>query len=267
MTNPPLLVVFSDLDGTLLDHETYDWSAARPALERLIGLGCPVILSSSKTAAEILPLQQAMRLERFPAIVENGAGIIGLDAVQAPADTTYAQIRDRLDALPAALRAGFHGFGDMTLTELRDRTGLDEAAARRAQNRDFSEPGIWTGSEADRRSFEAALLEQGLAVQQGGRFLTVSDGRSKADGMGRILAHYRPRQSLALGDAPNDIDMLQTAGFGIIINNPHRPPLPPLPGEATGRITRTRLPGPEGWNTAVNDFVDTHLATGPNAHG
>lgn len=33
-SGPPLLV-FTDLDGTLLDHESYDWSPARPALNRL----------------------------------------------------------------------------------------------------------------------------------------------------------------------------------------------------------------------------------------
>jgi len=51
MTNPPALVVFSDLNGTLLDHETYDWTPAKPALDRLARQGCPVILSSSKTAS------------------------------------------------------------------------------------------------------------------------------------------------------------------------------------------------------------------------
>ena len=29
------LVLFSDLDGTLLDHESYSFDAARPALDRL----------------------------------------------------------------------------------------------------------------------------------------------------------------------------------------------------------------------------------------
>ena len=59
LARPPL-VVFSDLDGTLLDHDTYAWDAAKPALTRLALLGCPVILTSSKTAAEITVLQADM---------------------------------------------------------------------------------------------------------------------------------------------------------------------------------------------------------------
>lgn len=30
-----MYLVFTDLDGTLLDHDTYSWEAARPALDRL----------------------------------------------------------------------------------------------------------------------------------------------------------------------------------------------------------------------------------------
>jgi mannosyl-3-phosphoglycerate phosphatase len=40
--------VFTDLDGTLLDHETYSWEAARPALERLELSGILWILVTRK---------------------------------------------------------------------------------------------------------------------------------------------------------------------------------------------------------------------------
>jgi mannosyl-3-phosphoglycerate phosphatase len=69
--------------------------------------------------------------------------------------------------------------------------------------------------------------------------------------MAEIVAQYRPRRTLALGDAPNDIEMLEAADRGVIVANPHGTPLAPLPGEADGRISRTSKPGPEGWNAAV----------------
>jgi mannosyl-3-phosphoglycerate phosphatase len=50
--------------------------------------------------------------------------------------------------------------------------------------------------------------------------------------------------------------MLQAADYGVIIANPHRAPLPPLKTEAKGRILRTTLSGPEGWNNAVLDLVE-----------
>ena len=40
-------LVFTDLDGTLLD-EDYGWEAARPAVEALRAASIPIILNSSK---------------------------------------------------------------------------------------------------------------------------------------------------------------------------------------------------------------------------
>ena len=47
------LIVFTDLDGTLLDHDDYSFEAARPALAKLETLNIPVILTTSKTATEV----------------------------------------------------------------------------------------------------------------------------------------------------------------------------------------------------------------------
>src|SRR5215211_6339369 len=67
-------VVFSDLDGTLLDHETYAFDAARPALDRVERDGIPLVLCSSKTRAEIEPLRAELR-NRHPFVSENGGAV------------------------------------------------------------------------------------------------------------------------------------------------------------------------------------------------
>ena len=68
------LVVFTDLDGALLDYETYSFSAASEALELLRRHEIPVVLCSSKTHAEIEHIQLDLRL-RHPFISENGGAI------------------------------------------------------------------------------------------------------------------------------------------------------------------------------------------------
>lgn len=252
------LVVFTDLDGTLLDHVTYTWEPAIPALHRLAQLGAPVVLSSSKTAAEITELQDRIGLTHYPAIVENGSGLIGLAGMTdaARGADEYAAIRQALAAVPRPLRAQFRGFGDMTLSELMDLTGLPQDDAKRAQTRAFSEPGLWAGSDTARAEFVAALRTIGITARQGGRFLTLSFGKTKADRMAEVIAHYSPAHTLALGDAPNDTEMLERADFGVIIANPHHTPLPTLQGEAADRIIRTDHPGPIGWNRAVLDLLE-----------
>jgi mannosyl-3-phosphoglycerate phosphatase len=72
--NAKRLIVFTDLDGTLLDQVTYSYRASLPALRKLQALKMPVILCSSKTRAEIEPLWRELILED-PFIVENGGAI------------------------------------------------------------------------------------------------------------------------------------------------------------------------------------------------
>ena len=73
------LLVFSDLDGTLLDHATYSFEPARPALDRLRNLGIPLILTTSKTAAEVAGLHAAL-LGCEQAVADGeGAGLVELD--------------------------------------------------------------------------------------------------------------------------------------------------------------------------------------------
>ncbi|MDE4132150.1 HAD-IIB family hydrolase [Phaeobacter sp. QD34_3] len=254
MTAKPLtppLVVFSDLDGTLLDHDSYSWQAAVPALTRLAEVGAPVVLASSKTAAEITVLQREMGLSDYPAIVENGAGILGEET-----PPKYECLRVALDQTPADLRQQFRGFGDMSVAEIIDVTGLSSEQAARAEQRMFSEPGLWSGSETERQRFQAALGELGVTARYGGRFLTLSFGGTKADRMEEIIARYRPRHTVALGDAPNDVEMLEKADFGVIIANKYSKSLPVLKNEAEGRVLRTIEAGPSGWNRAMMELLD-----------
>ena len=131
-------IFITDLDGTLLDHHTYDYSPAWPALHRLKKEHAPLILSTSKTAAEIIPF----RLEidnHDPFIVENGGGIfipegyfssIELETREvgrflvishAPA---YTQLQESLAQLAERHNVKVESFAEMT-----------NATGRRAPNR------------------------------------------------------------------------------------------------------------------------------------
>lgn len=255
MTTPRALI-FTDLDGTLLDHATYDWSPAAPLLDRLTADGIPVVLASSKTAAEMVPLRAAMGLEEAPLICENGAGALTGGSGTVSADrSAYWQLRAAIEALPDALRAPFEGFGDMGPDRIAEVTGLPLDAAAAAAERAFSEPGLWEGTEDGQAAFLEALKDHGISGRRGGRFLTLSFGGTKADRMEEIATGYGHPVTIALGDAPNDREMLETADHGIVIANTHGAPLPELTGEATGRIRRSTRPGPEGWSIELSGLL------------
>ncbi|GAA6163802.1 mannosyl-3-phosphoglycerate phosphatase-related protein [Pelagimonas sp. KU-00592-HH] len=241
------LLVFSDLDGTLLDHHDYSWELARPGLQRLHDLGAGLVLASSKTAAEIEGYRQSMGFPHMPAIVENGAGILWPDEAETSGSGEYESIRGILEQLPP----GFVGFADMSLGELSDRTGLDLDAAAKAQLRQFSEPGLWTGSPEGLERFLDAAAQHGLHARQGGRFLTLSMGKTKAVAMATVINRLTPEQTIALGDAPNDLEMILAADTGVIVANRLGAPFPELTPEEEGQVIRTTLEGPEGWAEAV----------------
>ena len=253
--NTPL-IIFSDLDGTLLDHDSYSWDPARPALTRLAALAVPVILATSKTEDETAALQCEMGLSDYPAIVENGAGVIGLPGHSNSGPAEYNRLRTHLDNAPEQLRRFFKGFGDMSIDEVSQTTGLPPADAARAKTRRFSEPGLWSGTVHDRETLLAALAKQGISARLGGRFLTLSFGKTKRDGMAAVAEHFGAERTVALGDAPNDVEMLEAADIGVIIANAHSAPLPRLPGEGSGGIIRTINTGPTGWNDAVISILD-----------
>lgn len=256
------IAVFSDLDGTLLDHETYGFEAAKPALKRLAELGIPVILASSKTAAEISCVRVAMGLDAFPAIVENGAGLLPPGQDAGTDRQEHHRLRQVLNRLPRNIRSGFSGFTDWGVTGIQTETGLPLDKAELAAKRMYSEPGLWSGTENMKTAFIAQLEREGVNAREGGRFLTLSFGATKADQMDRLMDKLGATYSIALGDAPNDREMLCHADLGIVIHNPHRPPLPELPGEQDGHIIRSTAAGPEGWNDTVLAALNTYSAHG-----
>jgi mannosyl-3-phosphoglycerate phosphatase len=249
------LIVFSDLDGTLLDHKTYSHVAATAALDRLRALGVPLILASSKTAAEVAPLRAELGFAHCEAIVENGAGIVDAHGAGSGSEEAHRRILNALAGVPAPLRKHFQGFSDWSIEETARRTQLPIDQARKAKQRQFSEPGLWSGSEAELKTFLALLDAEGITAQQGGRFMTLSFGSDKAQCMAKIKERHAKADpqtfAVALGDASNDIAMLNAADLGIIIPNPGHGGIPRLEGEASGRIIRASRAGPAGWNEAV----------------
>jgi predicted mannosyl-3-phosphoglycerate phosphatase (HAD superfamily) len=56
-----MTVIFTDLDGTLLDHDTYAWGAAEPGVHFLNDHGVPLVLVTSKTRAEVEHWRRVLR--------------------------------------------------------------------------------------------------------------------------------------------------------------------------------------------------------------
>lgn len=253
------MIVFTDLDGTLLDHETYRFEAARPALKALREADIPLIMASSKTASELAPIRAAAGYSHCPAIVENGAGLLQAGESRpnvSAGQTFFARLQEALNALPAEVRAGFQGFSAWDAQTVSAKTGLSIEAAKLAKQRDFSEPGEWSGDDETLAAFSDHILGAGLSIARGGRFLTISAGGSKAARMAEIIeATEAQGPVIALGDAPNDRAMLEAADIGVVIFNSHHPGMGEFAPKKPPRIVRTQSEGPVGWNKIVLELI------------
>ena len=167
-------LVFTDMDGTLLDHDSYSFEPAVPMLQALERAAVPVIPTTSKTRAELLSLREELD-NGHPFITENGAAVF-IPVGYFPAcpegavekdDFWVFEIsagREHYVALLEQLRAEFPGefehFAEVGAEGVARLTGLPLVKAALANQRDYSEPVKWLGSEERREVFLARLAER-----------------------------------------------------------------------------------------------------------
>lgn len=254
----PQLIIFTDLDGTLLDHHNYSWQAARPALKQLQERQIPLILCTSKTVAEVSKLHQALELTT-PFIVENGAGIILSADVNSAhfLGRPYSELINLVQKLRRQKGYRFKGFDDFSVADIADETGLSMDTAELAKQRLGSEPIRWDDEQTKLEEFRNDLTRYGLQLLRGGRFYhVISVSADKGTALRWLLENYPSTEtncwySVALGDGPNDQTMMEAADLAVII--PSVSGLAPEPQNVT--IIHATEQGPNGWNQTVSDIL------------
>ncbi|MCP4783863.1 MAG: HAD-IIB family hydrolase [Fuerstiella sp.] len=224
------LVVFTDLDGCLLNKADYDWSAAEPMLRRLEHLGVPVVLSSSKTVAEMTELRQELSVPEAPFISENGGVVRWPDSLlphdaasTVPAENVAAAMsRAMILNVLAQLKKQFQfrSFVDLGVDGVMANTDLPRDKAELACQRHSTEPLLWDDTDENVDIFRTKLTEQNLTLTKGGRFWHVAGHATKGQGMRQVADRYRetiPRgiTTAAIGDNPIDQSMLDIADYPI----------------------------------------------------
>ena len=264
-------LVATDLDGTLLDRETYDFAPALPALGALRERGVPLVLVSSKTRAEMEPLADAIGTAG-PLVVENGGAVVApKDAVAAwppwgraagdRAVLVLGVTRGRLLAeLPAvAHEAGVRvrPFASMSVAEVAALTGLSAGQAALAMQREYDEPFVVEDPPGRDPAVDARLDRAargcGLRVTHGGRVHHLTGPADKGQAV-RALVHAWPGgvggDVVGLGDAGNDLALLLAVDRPIIVPHPDGSFDPALAARLPA-AERAPGPGPAGWARAV----------------
>ena len=265
------IIIFTDLDGTLLNHEDYSFEDAKPALNRIKQNQIPLIIVTSKTRKEVEVLQKELHIEE-PFIVENGGGIFfpkkyshfrlincfskdGYRVIQL--GKSYKEIREFVEKVKD--KFGITGFGDMTIEDVMKYTGLPYEKAKLAKEREFTEPFL-IDDESKIPQLQKLAMEEGIRITKGGRFYHfIGENQDKGKAVEITIKVFKANLnkdilSAGLGDSQNDIPMLKKVNIPVLI---------PKPDGSYEKIEIPNLikapyPGSKGWNVAVNSILDKY---------
>jgi mannosyl-3-phosphoglycerate phosphatase family protein len=262
------IIIFTDLDGTLLHPKTYSFEDARPALELIRQRDIPLIICSSKTRAEI-DVYRSRLSNRHPFVSENGGGVFvpeGYFPFAAGSETLagyrltrfgspYQELREVLKGLRERLSTGVRGFGDMSKQEITALSGLPEPEAALAKMRDFDEPFIFEEADADVDAFLQAIEAQGYHWTRGRFYHIIGENdKGKAATFLKDLykKKYGPIRTIGLGDNLNDLSLLRVVDHPVLVRKAN--------GSYEASISLPNLIkadgiGPQGWNRAVMRFL------------
>ncbi len=275
-------LVVTDLDGTLLDHFSYSHELADNTLAALETKGIPVIINTSKTFAELIELREELR-NVHPFVVENGSAIYipkgyfsslsyrnnvaEIDDKTKVSSQDFdviclgverASIQAWLKKIKPSFPNQFKSFSDLGIEGIVAATGLPVEQAKLSNQRGYSEPLHWLGSETEKQVFINKAQDAGFGVLEGGRFLHILGNSDKGLATKRIKELYRINfeksfSVVAAGDGKNDIAMLEAADVAVLVKSPVHKALKLCNGSST-KVIQTEEVGPLGWSEALDLF-------------
>ncbi len=266
------ILLYSDVDGTFLDHHTYSYADALNAYHELTDHSIRVIFCSSKTRAEIEDLMSHLP-GRNPFIVENGAAIFIPNAFFP--NFTNARIQGKYQIIELGLpyrqiMIHFHqiqqqfpdavaGFSNMTDEALSLDAGLTRDQACRAKQREYSEAFKFINPNPDiQRQILAQIETSGLMCTQGGRYFHIHGRHNKGEAVKRVNALFKaslgPVMTIAIGDSINDLTMLLAVDMPVLVKKPDgsydREICRQLP-----HIRKSHGVGPLGWTFIAREII------------
>ena len=267
------LLVFTDLDGTLLDHETCSFEPALPAIKTLKEKNIPLVFCTSKTRAEIEKAQLQLH-NTHPFISENGGAIFvpknyffhkfkftreDSNYFIVELGTPYKKIREAFNQMRLLFPKKLKGFGDLSSKEVAHLCGFSLDQGKLAKKREYDEPFILE-NEASKESIQEIAGRSNLNISRGGRFYHLIGQNDKGKAVLILRDIYKVKsknlKTIAVGDSFNDLPMLKVVDFPILVKKPDGSYDPSV---KLDNIILASGAGPTGWSDALLKLLDKLL--------
>jgi mannosyl-3-phosphoglycerate phosphatase len=264
----PKLMIFTDLDGTLLNRNTYSFEPAQPALAMIRQEGIPLILVSSKTRAEIESYRRRLK-NSHPFISENGGAVFipegyfsfpfhydrvlkGYQILEL--GTFHPQILKVLESVKEETGILIRGFSDLAEKELVSLCGLSPKEAELAKKREYDEPFVIEGGEKEVEMVKRKIEGKGMNYIWGGRFHHILGHNDKGKAV-KILKELYTKEfssviTIALGDSLNDWPMFSVVDHPIFLKGGEEGSSPKAESPIQN-LTMVHGAGPRAWNEAI----------------
>lgn len=268
------LIIFTDLDGTLLDHDSYSYASSQEALEKIKETDTPLIFLTSKTQDEVIRLQSELEIND-PFAVENGEGIYipeayfpfpleeALHTYQVRKENNFFIIefgmrfeesKKILAEVSQEAGVGIILQSSMTPEEFAQSTGLSVSDAKRSLARQYIEGFSITGSPEEKaekmQRMREGLQKKGYDLTSGGRFGWIEGKGSKRKAVEILRRLYELQYTdvvtVGIGDGPNDLEFIEQCNHGYLVANPKK-----VIEVDSDKVEKVDEPGPKGWNKVV----------------
>lgn len=283
------IVVFSDIDGTLIDIFTRKYGKSKELVKKLKESSIPVILCSSKTWAEQDVIRKDLGLESEPFIIENGGAVIiprsyfsgggagggggstdddlkhhyGMRVVDGYSvielGRSSAEIRKVLQYVRRKTGIPFKGVSDLSIEELAKIVGMTPEEAERMSKRQYGET-ILEIDKTEKVKFEQALSKEGLQVIHGGRYFDVTAGNDKGKAVRILIDLYRKKFGdgtifIGIGDSANDAPMLKLTDIAILVQKYDGSWAEVDNSNNIPHVVKAKGIGPAGWENAFATII------------
>ena len=251
------ILIFTDLDGSLLDRDTFKFDEIKDYIRQLISKGIFIIPNTSKTEEEILEFNSDLG-SSLPFISENGSSINGLNLLNKDLPQELILSREKEILLEIFKKTVSPNLQNKCkwLSEMDTRNqslilGLEHKKLKMALDRKFTLPFIFNGNKNQKKELSKIIKNKGLFLQEGGRVIHLTDRVNKAKALKVFVRFYKKNnknvKTIAVGDNYNDLDMLKTSDFPCLVFN-DKFTLDEIP---INNLITTNKPSPEGWADVI----------------
>tara|TARA_Y100001970_G_scaffold288149_1_gene414667 strand:- start:41375 stop:42181 length:807 start_codon:yes stop_codon:yes gene_type:complete len=252
--------VVSDVDGTLMDH-SYDLSPAKKAIKFLQKLEIPVILCTSKTAAEVEIIRKEIKL-KDPYIVENGAAIYGENLNghkwEIILGEKYKSLEEILSNLSKDVRYKLKPLNNLSDIEAFELTGLKGNSLSLMRDRHWSMPFLNPPKEIENK-LKTICHKYKVNIYKGNRMshlLSINSNKGKA--ISKLKDYYQNFEVkiIGLGDSPNDLPLLTNSDYKIIIPSTKGANKTLLKELGENKYILAKKPNGYGWSEEVTKLIN-----------